>query len=39
LGRRRRSARAGLAMINSQVMNRLVREYIDGVIGAEETVR
>jgi multiple sugar transport system substrate-binding protein len=25
-------------MINSQVMNRLVREYMDGVRGAEETV-
>jgi multiple sugar transport system substrate-binding protein len=25
-------------MINSQVINRLVREYIDGVRGAEETV-
>jgi multiple sugar transport system substrate-binding protein len=25
-------------MINSQIMNRLVREYMDGVRGAEETV-
>ena len=25
-------------IINSQIINRLVREYIDGVRGAEETV-
>jgi multiple sugar transport system substrate-binding protein len=39
LGRGRWAAGAGLQMINSQVINRFVRQYIDGVRGAEETVQ